>query len=74
MPNFNAIGPAVTEKQQAEHLWHPPGSTRHVPQCSRQNSTTDRPRVDTTTFFYFDEILYTGLSGAVKLILTFPDP
>ena len=32
MPNFKAIGPAVTEKQQAEDLWHPPGSTRHVPQ------------------------------------------
>ena len=24
--------------------------------------------------FYFDEILYTGLSGAMKLILTFPEP
>ena len=24
--------------------------------------------------FYFDEILYTGLSGALKLILTIPDP
>ena len=23
MPNFNAIGPSVTEIQQAEHLWHP---------------------------------------------------
>ena len=31
MPNFNAIGPAVTE-QQAENFGHPTGGTRHVPQ------------------------------------------
>ena len=28
----SAPGPAVTEEQQAEHLWHSSGGTRHVPQ------------------------------------------
>ena len=32
MPNFNAIGSAVTEKRHAEHLWHP--LRQHAPRAT----------------------------------------